>query len=76
MFHNKRLVEKKGDEVLIRDIFVTNEKKSNKCVVSDIDKRYKEDKSTDKKHGILVDFHTVETINTDGNKMVRLKNYL
>ena len=48
MFHNKRLVEEKGDEVLIRDIFVTNEKISNKCVVSDIDKRYKEDKSTDK----------------------------
>ena len=50
MFHNKILVEEKGDEVVIRDIFVTNEKKkSNKCVVNNIDKRYKEDKSTDNK---------------------------
>ena len=40
------------------------------------DERYKEDKSTDKKYGILIDFHTVGTINTDRNKMVQLKNYL
>ena len=42
LFHNKSLVEKKVDEVVIRVIFVTNEKK---C----IDKKYKEHKSTDKK---------------------------
>ena len=42
------MVEEKGDEVVIRDIFVTNEKKiSNKCVVNNIDKSYKEEKSTD-----------------------------
>ena len=76
MFHNKRLVEEKGDEVLIRDMFVTNEKKylTNVLLVILI----KDIKKTKVriKHGILVDFHTVETINTDGNKMVRLKNYL
>ena len=50
MFHNKSLVEVKGDEVVIRDISVTNEKQLiNKCVINNIDKRYKEDKSTDKR---------------------------
>ena len=50
MFHNKILVEEKGDEVVIRDIFITNEKKkSNKCVVNNIDKRFKEDKITELK---------------------------
>ena len=74
LFHNKSLVEEKDDKVVIRDIFVTNEKKLSN--VNNIDKKYKEDKNTDKKHGILVDFHTVGNINTDGNKMVQLKNYL
>ena len=69
LFHNKSLVERKGDEVVFRDIFITNEKK---C----IEKRYKEEKSTDKKHGILVDLYLVRTINTYGNKMVQLKRYL
>ena len=51
-------------------------KLSNKCLVNNIDKRYKEDKSTHKKHEILVDLLTIGTINTNGNKLVQLKNYL
>ena len=72
MFHNKILVEVKCDEVVIHDIFVTNE---NYITLIILIKDIKKTKVRIKKHGILVDFHTVGTINTDGNKMVQLKNY-
>ena len=38
LFHNKSLVEKKGDEVVIRDIFVSNKKYIS--IVNNIDKKY------------------------------------
>ena len=47
MFHNKSLVEVKGDEVVIY-VFLLQMKKTLSNV-NNIDKRYKEDKSTDKK---------------------------
>ena len=53
--------EIKGDEVII-------------CGnVNEIDKRFKEDKTTEKKHGILEDFHLVGIIDMDGKQMVQLK---
>ena len=53
--------EIKGDEVII-------------CGnVNEIDKRFKEYKTTKKKHGILEDFHLVGIIDMDGKQMVQLK---
>ena len=55
LFHNKVWI-KKGDEVVI-------------CGnVNNFDKRFKEYKTTKKKHGILEDFHLVGIIDMDGKK--------
>ena len=52
MFHNKNWVEEKGDEVVIGDIPVSNEKKLAKKSVgnNNIDKRFKEEKNNDKRN--------------------------
>ena len=54
-------IKKKGDEVVI-------------CGnVNNFDKRFKEYKTTKKKHWILEDFHLVGIIDMDGIQMVQLK---
>ena len=60
MFHEKSLDETKGDELII-------------CGnVNEIDKRFKENKITEEKNGILENFHMVGIIDMDGKLMVQL----
>ena len=78
MFHNKNWVEEKGDEVVIGNITVPNENKlAYKFVVNnDIDKRYKEEKSNDKRNWDFDRFPYGRDYKYGWEKMVQLKNYL
>ena len=57
-----------GDEIVIGDILVSNEKKlDNKYVGNNkVDQRFKEEKIRTKENGIILDSHTEETTNMDG----------
>ena len=70
MFHRRNWFEEKGDELVIGDSLVSNEKKLDNIYVGNnkIDQRFKKEKNNDKKTKILIDFHTEVTTNMDEKK--------
>ena len=65
MFHNKNWVEEKGDEVVIGDIPVSNEKNQLTIVLLILQIKDIKKKKVLIKKGIFIDFHKEGTINTD-----------